>query len=126
MEIKKSKPSLDLKLESLKDQFIKNLKETKLVVDPEINDLTLTYEQRRGLKTQEDCKIIQLGLKVMLKRQYNEGIDLYFETLDKQARKYQITLEILAETKEQEQQLAYDALTKISEFIESYKQIKKR
>ena len=126
METKKSKPSLDLKLQSLKDQFIENLRATKLVVDPEINSLTLNYEQRKGTLTNIECGRIKLGLKVMLRRSYNGHVDIQFETLDEQTRSYRATLEVLAETKEQEQQLAYDALTKIGQFIEAYKEIMKR
>jgi len=121
----KSSSSLEVKLESLKDQLLLELRETKLLVNPKINDLTLTYEQRRGLETKGYCKIIQTGLKIMLNRAYNGEVDLHFETVEEQSREYKVTLEVLAETKQAEQQRVYESLTKIIQFIKSYKTIKK-
>jgi len=117
--------SLEVKLESLKDQFITALKSTKLIVNPEINGLTLTYEKRRGALTYSDCRSIQLGLKVMLKKLYNGNADIFFEEAG-ESRRYKATLEVLAETNQGETQLAYDALTKISQFIEAYKELRKK
>lgn len=119
----KPKINKNLKSESLKDQFIESLKSTKLVLDPEINNMTMTYEQRKGRINNLECGRIKGGLKIMLERNYKGNVGLHFETLDEQTRKYKATLDVLAETKEQEQELAYDALTKISQFIEAYKGI---
>ncbi|MFA5258731.1 MAG: hypothetical protein WC979_05620 [Candidatus Pacearchaeota archaeon] len=123
--MKTKDPNLEVKLESLKDQFIAALKSTKLIVNPEINGLTLTYEKRRGALTCSDCKSIQLGLKVMLKKLYNGNADIFFEEAN-ESRGYKATLEVLAETNQGETQLAYDALTKINQFIEAYKELRKK
>lgn len=117
--------SLEVKLEGLKDQFTAALKSTKLIVNPEINGLTLTYEKRRRTLTCSDCRSIQLGLKVMLKKLYNGNADIFFEEAGESGR-YKATLEVLAETNQGETQLAYDALTKISQFIEAYKELRKK
>jgi hypothetical protein len=122
METKRYQPNLEVRLESLKDQFIAALRATKLVVNHEINGLTLTYEKRRGLENQEGCRVIQTGLMIMLKRDFNGYANIHFEPTDTISRSYRATLEVLAETEQAEQQLAYNALTRISEFINFYNQ----
>jgi len=120
METKKHQPNLELQLESLKDQFISALKATKLIVNPQIEDLTLTYERRRGLEHKEGCKIIQPGLMIMIQNAYKGYVNIRFETINEQERTYRATLEILTETKQTEQEIAYDVLTKINQFIIKY------
>jgi hypothetical protein len=113
-------------IQSLKDEFIANLRDSKLVFSPEINGLTLTYEQRRGLETLEGCKLIQKGLMIVLQNAFKGYVNLHFEEVDKSSRKYRATLQVLGETGEEEKQLAYDALTKINNFIHGYRELKKR
>lgn len=120
MKSKQSQSDLEVKLESLKDQFIEALKSTRLVVNPKITGLTLAYEKRRGLNTQEGCKVIGTGLAIMLKRAYKGYVNLRFETINEESKIYRATLEILAETEEKEKELSYEALTKLNEFINCY------
>jgi hypothetical protein len=119
---------LEVKLLSLKDQVLAGLNAAKLILNPQLNGLTLTYEKRKGLDTQEGCKIIQLGLKARLNRLYSGNVEIHFETINEQSRIYQVTLEVATEanTIQAEQQLAYEALTEINKFIQSYIQLKKR
>jgi hypothetical protein len=126
METKKHQSNLEIRLESLKDQFISALKATRLVVNPQINGLTLTYERRRGLETKEGCKIIQPGLMIMIQNAYKGYVNISFETVDETERIYKATLELLTEKKQTEQELAYDVLTKINQFINKYNDYFKR
>ncbi len=122
MEAKKSEQDLETKLQNLKNSFLLNLEGTKLVLEPEVNGLSLTYVQRRGSQIQEQCRIIKLGLKAMLNRYYQENADILFDTLDNEKRVYRATLIVAANSRQEEHQLAYDVFTKINEFIRSYNQ----
>jgi len=122
MAIKQSQSDLEIKLQGLKDQFIEGLKATKLVVNPRIDNLTLTYEQRRsGKEILEGCKIIKLGLKAALDKLYKGNVEIHFETIEEESKRYKARLELLAEG-EQEKKLAYEVLAKINEFITFYNQ----
>ncbi|VVB78384.1 Uncharacterised protein [uncultured archaeon] len=123
METKKSSTNLEVKLESLKYELTNSLKATRLITDPAINGLTLTYK-RRGQENKDQCRIIQKGLKIMLQNAYRGYVDLSFETVDEMQRIYRVKLEVLAEKKE-EQETTYNALTKINEFINFYNKSRK-
>ena len=83
----------------------------------------MTYEVRRGTENKEGCKLIKPGLKILLRRFYEGNVDLHFETLDEKQRTYRATLEVLAETKQAEDQLIYESLVKITNFINGYNQL---
>jgi len=121
----KSQSNLEVKLQSLKDQFLETLKATKLIVNPQIKGLTLTYEVRRGLQNKEGCKVIQPGLKILIRKAYEGNVEVHFETLDEQSKTYRARLEVLAETTQEEAQLTYEALMKMTQFINGYNQIHK-
>ena len=122
MEAKRSEQNLEAKLQNLKNSFLLNLEGTKLVLEPEVSGLSLTYVQRKGPQVQEQCRMIKLGLKAMLNRFYQDNADILFDTLDNERRVYRATLIVVANSKSEEPQLAYDVFTKINEFIRFYNQ----
>ena len=117
-----SQPSLEDKLTVLKDQLIANINTTKLVVRPRLEGLKLYYEKRRGTENQKSCKEIKLGLTIIIKRKYHGNAEIKFEEINND--QYSASLEVLAETKEAEQQLAYDALSEINRFFVLYNEYK--
>lgn len=124
MIIKNNQSNLEVKLESLKDQFLAALRSTKLVVNPRIEGFTLFYEKRRGNRNNEQCRLIQTGLKIRLKTKYSGYVDFRIEKQEP-SESYKATLEVLSE-KTEEINLAYQAIEEVTKFINVYLENKKR